>query len=133
MGERLSAALPIRLEDLGVKTTCRELSSLRCFAFPACSHIHRFSSLGCSLHSGILTAYNASKQPQTAGSSLWVASTEAVAKETTAGGVCAMESPLLRDGLDSRFVRGRNGCLQRLWGCVGGHEGGIERGTGLSA
>ena len=70
-----------------MQTTRGDLSPLHCFAFPACSDIRPFSSLGCSLHSNGPAAYDVSEQPKMAGSLTMGAGIEVLAKKTTPGGL----------------------------------------------
>ena len=97
-----------------MKTTRGNHSPLHTFVFPACSHIHLFSSLGCSLHSSGPTAYNVSEQLKMAGRPPMAAGIEIPAKETVPGGPGAEERAPLHDGRDGRRTHRRNRRLQRL-------------------
>ena len=83
-----------------MQTTRGNLSPLRSFVFPACSHIHPFSSLGCPLHSSGPTAYNVSEQLKMAGRPPMAAGIEIPAKETVPGGPGVEERAPTRDGCD---------------------------------
>ena len=65
-GEWRAVATAGCAEGLGTQTTIGVLSPLPFFAISACSDMHPFSSLGCSLHSSGVAAYKVVEQPKMA-------------------------------------------------------------------
>ena len=120
IGEWRAVATAGCAEGLGTQTTIGVLSPLPFFAISACSDMHPFSSLGCSLHSSGVAAYKVVEQPKMAETMPTTTGIDNPAKETMPGGPDKEEIALLRDGRDDLRRRGRCGLLQRLWGCRGG-------------